>query len=105
MASTLATGDASAWTVDRQLLDVICSDADLLAAEFDAIIAAEWPTPPSGSAGQGAAGGHPRNGATRRAAGAVRGPVSRVQHLAIGEWVRQRSPPFRCLSSIEQKGR
>ena len=103
MASTF--GDTRAWAVDERLLDLICSDAELLAAEFDAIIAAEWPTPPAGSPGHGAAGGHPRSGSTRRAAGAVRGPVSRPRHPGIGEWVRQRSPPFRYLSSITQKGR
>ena len=32
--------------VDQKLIDLICDDPDLLAAEFDAIIAAEWPTPP-----------------------------------------------------------
>ena len=102
MAST--PGDTRAWAVDEQLLDLICSDADLLAAEFDAIIAAEWPTPPAGSRGHGGAGGHPRGRATRRAAGAVRGLVSRPRHPGIGGWVRQRSPPARYLSSIRQKG-
>ena len=46
MPTTPATGDTTARTVDEQFLDLICNDADLLAAEFDAIIAAEWPEPP-----------------------------------------------------------
>ena len=64
MPTTPATGGTTARTVDEQFLDLICNDADLLAAEFDAIIAAEWPdaagrpgrhaappagTPPAGS--------------------------------------------------------
>ena len=36
--------------VDEQFLDLICADEDLLRAEFDAIIAAEWPSPPAGRA-------------------------------------------------------
>jgi hypothetical protein len=31
---------------DEQFLDLLCADEDLLGAEFDAIITAEWPTPP-----------------------------------------------------------
>jgi len=105
MATTLATGDTSARTFDEQFLDLICGDADLLAAEFDAIIAAEWPTPPADSPGRGAVGGDPGCGATRRVAGVVRGPVSRPRHPGIGGWARQRSPPFRPPSYIRQEGR
>jgi hypothetical protein len=39
MPTTPATGDTTARTVDEQFFDLICNDADLLAAEFDAIIA------------------------------------------------------------------
>ena len=90
-----AIGDTSAWAVDEQFLDLISRDADLLTAWFNAVVAAEWPTPPADRPGSGAAGGHPGGGETRRAAGVVRGPVSRPRHPGIGGWVRQRSPPLR----------
>jgi len=86
MGSTPATGDASAWAIDEQFVDLICGDAELVAAEFDAIIAAEWPTPP--------VDGHAGGGQTRCIAGAVRGPVCRPRHPGIAGWARQRSPPF-----------
>jgi hypothetical protein len=55
MPTNLGTGDRIARTatrtvtrtVDEQFLTLICSDEDLLRAEFDAIIAAEWPGPPT----------------------------------------------------------
>jgi hypothetical protein len=68
MPTTPATGDTIARTVDEQFLDLICSDEDLLQAEFDSIIAAEWPDPPANTPGRGAAGGHPVSRAARQAA-------------------------------------
>jgi hypothetical protein len=59
MPSAPATSDPAARTVDEQFLDLICNDPDLLAAEFDAIIAAEWPQPPPDRPARGAASGHP----------------------------------------------
>jgi hypothetical protein len=38
--------DLPRWTVD-QFIDVVCAEEDLLRAEFEAIVAAEWPEPPS----------------------------------------------------------
>jgi hypothetical protein len=93
MPSAPAITDTTARTVDEQFLDLICSDADLLAAEFDAIIAAEWPKPPADMPGRGAAGAHPGSGAARRAAEPDRGPVAPPRHPAIRGWARQRSPP------------
>lgn len=94
MPSAPAPGDTTARTVDEQFVDLICGDADLLAAAFDAIIAAEWPEPPAGRPGHGsAAGGHPGRGAARRATQPVRGLVDRPRHPGIGGWARQRSPP------------
>jgi hypothetical protein len=104
MPTTPATGDA-ARTVDERFLDLICSDADLLAAEFDAIIAAEWPEPPADTPGRGAAGGHPGSGAARVPAQPVRGPVPQPRHPGIGGWARQRSPPLRQPPPSEQEGR
>jgi hypothetical protein len=53
MTTTPAPSDRS----DQQFLDLICYDQDLLEAEFDAIIAAEWPTPPADRAQHRLTGG------------------------------------------------
>jgi hypothetical protein len=91
---TTPTTSETAPAVEEQFLDLIYGDADLLAAEFDAIIAAEWPEPPSDRPGGSAAGRHPSSGPARRSAASIRGPVSRPRHPGIGGWARQRSPPF-----------
>jgi hypothetical protein len=95
----------TARTVEDQFLDLIYGDTDLLAAEFDAIIAAEWPEPPAARPGRSGAGRHPDSGPARRAADPVRGPVSRPRHPGIGGWARQRSPPFRHPTHYRQEGR
>jgi hypothetical protein len=103
MPTTPATGGTTARTVDEQFFDLICDDADLLAAEFDAIIAAEWSTPPANPGARGAAGGHPGSGTSRRAADPVRDLVSRPRHPGVGGWARQRSPPPRQPSTSDRK--
>jgi len=90
-----ATGDTTTRTVKDQFLDLICGDADLLAAEFDAIIAAQWPEPPGHSPGRGAAGRHPGSSRARRAGDRVPGAVLQPRHPGVGGCARQRSPPFR----------
>ena len=102
---TTAPTSETARTVDEQFLDLIYGDTDLLAAEFDAIIAAEWPEPPADRPARGAAGRHPGSGPARRAADPVRGPVSRPRHPGIGGWARQRSPPLRHPTHDSQEGR
>ena len=82
-------------TVHEQFLDLIYGDTELLAAEFDAIIAAQWPEPPSDRPDHGAAGSNPGSAPARCAADPVRGPASRPRHPGIGERARQRSPPLR----------
>jgi len=41
-------GSDDGRSTDEQFLDLLCTDEDLLGAEFYAIIAAEWPMPPIG---------------------------------------------------------
>jgi len=94
MPTTPAPGETIVRTVDQQFLDIICSDADLLEAEFDAIIAAEWPEPPADRRGGGAAGHHLGDGRAHHGTDPVPSPVSRPRHPGIGGWARQRSPPF-----------
>jgi hypothetical protein len=75
MPTTPAIGDTAARTVDEQFLALMCSDADLLRAEFDAIIAAEWPSPPPTTPRRGAAHRHPAGDTHRRGDAAVAGAV------------------------------
>jgi hypothetical protein len=94
-------------TVAEQFLALICSDEDLLRAEFDAIIAAEWPDPPANTPGRGSADGRPARGAPRRALDRGARPVARPQHPGTGGWARQRSPPTAAATTHDprQEGR
>ena len=95
----------STRTVDEQFLALICSDEDLLQAEFDAIIAAEWPSPPTTTPRRGPADRCPTGDTPGRAYAGDSGPVARPRHPGIGGWVRQRSPPPRQPRTEDRKGR
>ena len=45
MPTNPGTGGSLARTIDEQFLALMCFNEDLLRAEFDAIITAEWPRP------------------------------------------------------------
>jgi hypothetical protein len=105
MPITAATGDPAARSVEAQFLDLICDDPDLLQAEFDAIIAAEWPEPPGNRFSRGAVGGYPNCRDSGRAADRVAGPAARPRHPGVGGWARQRSPPHCGKHSGDTRGR
>jgi len=87
--STLATKE--------EFLAILCSDEDLLRAEFDAIIAAEWPSlPPDPPEDDGALERSPGTARHQPTGARVRLP-NRPRHPGIGGWARQRSPPPRDL--------
>jgi hypothetical protein len=106
-----------------EFLDVICADPELLQAEFDAIIDAEWPagsppaatplvvTPPPAAtppaAGRGDTGqptGRAGLGPARRRRGATGPRVPRP--ATVRRWRRQRSPPQPTTSQAPtRKGR
>ncbi len=74
-------------------LDLLCADEELLRAEFEAIVAAEWPRPPDRRAvvryqHVGADGGP----APDRPPTSVRGQVV-DGHRGVDAWARERSPP------------
>jgi hypothetical protein len=94
MRQILHTDDVDATpNTDEQFLELLCGDEDLLRAEFDAIIAAEWPSPPPAEPECGAgAEQRPRRGWQRRKAGVAARP-NQPRHPGIGGWTRQRSPP------------
>src|SRR6478735_2298755 len=84
--------DAAASTAE-QFVELLCADEDLLRAEFDAIIAAEWPEPPPTEPDGGLAPARrPREAGRRARARAARAP-SRARQLVIGGMIRERSPP------------
>jgi hypothetical protein len=79
-------------STDEQFLDLLLADEDLLRAEFDAIIAAEWPGQPPDRPGRGTQAER-RPGGTRRRRPRAAGSAGRPHPLRIGGWPRQRSPP------------
>jgi hypothetical protein len=105
MPATAATDNPAAQSIEAQFLDLICDDPDLLQAEFDAIIAAEWPEPPGNRFHRGAVGGYPDCRHSRRAADCVPGPAARPRHPGIGGWARQRSPPPDDKHTADTRGR
>jgi len=105
MATTPVSADASVPSVDEQFFDLICNDVELIAAEFDAIIAAEWPTPPPSAPGHRTAGRPPTGGTARRGIARGGGRSSRPRHPGIGGWARERSPPHPDNHTRDMKGR
>jgi hypothetical protein len=89
MATTLLNGGTIPADVDGRFVDLICGDADLLDAEFDA----EWPVPPTGGRRRGFAGRHRADGRNRPTGARAHGSVPRPQQPGMNEWARQRSPP------------
>jgi hypothetical protein len=96
--------DITERSVDEQFLELICSDAELLAAEFDAIIATEWSTPRADPGARGPADGLPGSGAPRTT-DPDRDLLWRPRHPGISGWARQRSPPPRHPTPSFTKGR
>lgn len=78
-------------SVEEQFLDWLAEE-DLIAAEFDAIIAAEWPGPPPLRPGRCARGAR-RPGGPRRSRRRGVAPPGGPYRPRLGGWARQRSPP------------
>jgi hypothetical protein len=86
----------AAATSDAEFFALVCSDEDLLRAEFDAIIADEWPDPPPPERGRGDTVERPTRAVRRRRPiGSRAQRTDRARHPGFDEWVRQRSPPVR----------
>ena len=85
--------DAALAGVDEQFIEVMCADEELLRAEFDAIIAEEWPgSPPPADPAPGTPGANqgPRGSGLPGRRVATSG---RPHHPGADGWSRQRSPP------------
>ncbi|HEX5495658.1 MAG TPA: hypothetical protein VFX70_13895 [Mycobacteriales bacterium] len=83
--------DNAAEAVDEEFWALVCGDEELLSAEFDAIVAAEWPSPPVHSPGRSADHGRPGGPAHEPTHGLH--PRARPAHPGVDGWSRQRSPP------------
>ena len=78
-------------SAEEQFLDLLLADDDLLQAEFDAIIAAEWPGPPPNRPRRRVRG-DPDPGRRRHRATATKRPGAGRRPPVDGS-ARQRSPP------------
>jgi hypothetical protein len=84
-----------AQSMEAEFLALICADDDLLRAEFDAIITAEWPTPPPRPRNY-TRGRQRREGAGRsrhRSAARPSWLQDQPRRPGVGAWSRERSPP------------
>jgi hypothetical protein len=93
-------------TADERFIELLCADADLLRAEFDAIIATEWPDRPPVDPTSGARAERGRRQARqRRVVGAGDWP-SLPAHPGGSGRVRPRSPPQATRSgAVHAEGR
>jgi len=86
------TTQAAAPSEPDAFLDLVCGDEELLRAEFEDIVAAEWPAPPSCRAvvhGQHGGNGGPAPGAP--GTHAIDQPTD--PEVTVDDSCRQRSPP------------
>jgi len=83
---------ADARSSEDQFLDLLLADDDLLQAEFDAIIAAEWPGPPPNLPRRRVRGGPDPGRRRRHRATATKRPGAGRRPPEDGS-ARQRSPP------------
>lgn len=91
---TTLHGAAPVWPVEAQLADLICSDPDLLHAEFDAIISAAWDSDvPPGRPGRPAAPRPPSPGPVRSAGWLHPQPCGPQGCRRLQRRARQRAPP------------
>jgi len=87
----------------EEFLDLICNDTDLLAAEFDAIIAAAWPDPPEQPPQRDNAGGRPDGGRPSRRARRAPARPGEPGQPGIEASSRQRSPPAATTTTDEEE--
>jgi len=90
--------------MEEAFLDLVCADEQLLRAEFDAIIAEEWPTTPPPADPRAA---EPEGGSQRRKRlplGCAPAPTGRTRHPRVRRSRRQRSPPVGSWPSLRERG-
>jgi len=88
--------------VQDRFLALVCRDEELLRAEFNAIIAAEWPGPPPDLPDRRVCGEPDPDGKRRYRATATRVPGPRRRsHVDVS--ARQRSPPDKDHKMTDKK--
>ncbi|MGN6723371.1 MAG: hypothetical protein ACTHJM_12245 [Marmoricola sp.] len=91
MSTHACSGEDTLASSAEDFLDLLCGEEDLLDAEFEAIIAANWPEAPQppepGNLGGGDQGRKPSYGSGWRLPEPGEGPRTE------DAWSRQRSPP------------
>jgi len=101
MTTIVTERPADTATVQDEFLAIVSSDVELLRAEFEAIIAAEWPDPPSDDAGDGDTVDRPPHlppwPRTVGQARLVRRPICPGKD----RWCRERSPPLAKSATYE----
>jgi hypothetical protein len=106
MEPTCASRSDPARTSDEEFLALIYADEQLLRAEFDAIIAAEWPTPPPNRPHDTTLGWRAPSGRSARRSGArPSGLPDQPGRPRVEAWSQVRSPPYHRISNRRQKGR
>jgi hypothetical protein len=98
MPTSSATGSNVGQSIDEQFLALVCSDEDLLRAEFDAIIAAEWPDPPMDTSRRGGLERRRASGGHRLPASPLPAPSASPRRSGIGGRAWQRAPPHQAAS-------
>ncbi len=102
---SLPAGAGDTGSVDARFLDLLLADDDLVQAEFDAIIAAEWPGPPPNLPRRRVLGG-PDPGGRRRHRATATQRARAGRRPALDGSARQRSPPPNDQEKTDQeKGR
>lgn len=105
MPTVPAVRFGAAHDVEEEFLELVCADEELLRAEFDAIIAREWPSrrPPPGLAAAS-----PGTGAARQRqlmAHGLRASPGEPRHPCARRWRRQRSPPRHTRGTAPARAR
>ncbi len=83
----------AAPSVDQEFLELVYADEQLLRAEFDDIIAREWPTGPPPAAPTGVTPGADPAPRRQPPPGGVRASRRQRRDPGADRWRRQRSPP------------
>lgn len=89
-ATTVGAGESRG--TEERFLELVCADEELVRAEFEAIVAAQWTDPPMSRYGPHA-GGHQRGSPVRAALVRLTTAPSGLWRTGPDRKARQRSPP------------
>ena len=93
MPTVPAAHAGAAPSVQEEFLELVYADEQLLRAEFDDIVAQEWPTGHPPARPTAATPGTDHRPRRQLGPGGVRASRRQRRHRGAGRWRRQRSPP------------